>query len=273
MSSNRTFKQRLGMETLIQAEEAQARMLRRNRKARRKDKSLRRISRCKRKNRCQTEACPVCRYRLRLNLIRECRRLGFDKAPFTRVSFVPDKMLWAPGTLHQVDIKGYLEALRKRLDRSALADLIMIGGLDISFNTFENNAVGWQGHFYILINAVDTAELRKAFTDAIKPDPSVERPFAFEKVNAHDFFKCLTYAYKNVFYRRSGHFEKRLKNDGTPRRRTSPQTLSNPLSIELDSWLAGYPVGARLFLRNVRRGRSPVYARFALHLAKPFRDA
>ena len=109
--------------------------------------------------------------------------------------------------------------------------------------------------------------------EAIKPDPSVEQPFWFEQVKPGDFLKCLTYSYKNVFYKRSGYFEKRPKTDGMARKNAAPQGLRGRRQLELASWLAGYPVGARLFLRNLRRAKSPVYAQFTLHLAKPFRDA
>ena len=272
MSWIKASKKRLGMETMIQAKEARRLMLRRNRHARRKDKSLKRLPRCSPKKRCQSEACPVCRRKFRLNLVRECKRLGFDKMHFTRVSFVPDKMLWAPGALHQVDIKACLEALRKRLERSDLADLIIIGGLDVSFNTFGNREVGRQGHYYVLIMAPNTPKLRGAFMEAIKPDPSVKEPFQFSDVKPGEFLNCLTYAYKNDFYRRSGYFEKRLKVDGTPRKNAVPQRLRGPQSVELATWLSGYPVGARLFLRNIRRAKSPGAARFTLHLAKPVRD-
>jgi hypothetical protein len=273
MSWIKASKKRLGMETMIQAKEARRLMLRRNRRARRKDKSLKRLPRCIRKKRCQSEACPVCRLLFRRNLVRECKELGFDEMQWTRVSFIPDKMLWQPGMLFEVEIKRCNEALRKRLERSGLADLIMIGGLDVSFNTFENGVVGWQGHFYVLIMAPNTPKLRRAFMEAIKPDPSVKEPFQFRSVRPGEFLNCLTYAYKNDFYQRSGYFEKRLKIDGTSRQNAVPQRLRGPQSAELGSWLTGYPVGARLFLRNLRRGRSPLYARFSLHLAEPFRDA
>lgn len=272
MSWIKASKKRLGMETMIQAKEARRLMVRRNRRARRKDKSLKRLPRCLRKKRCQTEACPVCRLHFRRNLVRECKKLGFDEMQCTRVSFIPDKMLWKPGLLSEVEIKKQLEALRKRLERSGLADLIMIGALDVSFNTFENGEVGRQGHYYVLIMAPNTPELRKAFMDAIKPDPSVKEPFQFSDVKPGEFLNCLTYAYKNDFYRRSGYFEKRLRKDGTPRKNVVPQRLRGPQSVELATWLSGYPVGARLFLRNIRRAKSPGAAQFTLNLAKPVRD-
>lgn len=273
MSRTKYFEKQLGMETLIQAKEARRLLLKQNRRARRKDKSLKQLPVCNRKKRCQTEACPVCRRKFRLNLVLQCERLGLDEMQWTRVSFIPDKMLWKPAMLPEVEIKKQLEALRKRLERSDIADLVMIVGFDLSFNTFENEEVGWQGHFYGLIMAPNTRKLRRAFMEAIKPDPSVERPFWFKQVKPGDFLKCLTYSYKNDFYRRSGYFEKRPKTDGKARKRTSPQALSGRRQLELASWLAGHPVGARLFLRNIRRAKSPVYAQFTLHLAKPIRDA
>lgn len=272
MSWIKPSKKYLGMESMAEAKQTRRLMLRRNRHARRKDNSLKRLPVCNRKNRCQTEACPVCRLLFRRNLVRECKKLGFDEVQFTRVSFIPDKMLWQPGMLPEVEIKRQLEALRKRLERSGLADLIMIGGLDLSFNTFENGEVGWQGHYYALIMAANTPELQRAFMEAIKPDPSVKEPFQFSDVNPDDFFKCLTYAYKNDFYRRSGYFEKRLKKDGTPRKNAAHQGLRGPQSVELATWLSGYPIGARLFLRNIRRAKSPGAAHFTLNLAKPIHD-
>jgi hypothetical protein len=176
MSRIKYFEKQLGMETMIQAKEARRLLLKQNRRARRKDKSLKRLPVCNRKKRCQTEACPVCRRKFRLNLVFQCERLGLDEMQWTRVSFIPDKMLWKPAMLPEVEIKKQLEALRKRLERSDIADLVMIVGFDLSFNTFENEEVGWQGHYYGLIMAPNTRKLRRAFMEAIKPDPSVERP-------------------------------------------------------------------------------------------------
>ena len=272
MSWIKPSKKYLGMESMADAQQARRLMLRRNRHARRRDKSLKRLPRCIRKKRCQTEACPVCRLLFRRNLVRQCKELGLDEMQWTRVSFIPDKMLWKPGMLPEVEIKRCNEVLRKRLERSRLADLFMIGGLDVSFNTFENGEVGWQGHYYVLIMAPNTPKLRRAFMEAIKPDPSVEKPFKFRGVKPGEFLKCLTYAYKNDFYRRSGYFEKRLKVDGTPRKNAAHQGLRIAQSRELATWLSGHPVGARLFLRNIRRAKSPGAARFTLHLAKPIRD-
>lgn len=272
MSWIKASKKRLGMETMIQAKEARRLMIRRNRRARRKDNSLKRLPRCIRKKRCQTEACPVCRLLFRRDLVRQCNGLGFDEMQWTRVSFVPDRMLWKPGMLFEVEIERFREALRKRLERSGLANLIMVGALDLSSNTFENEEIGWQGHYYVLIMAPNSPKLRRAFMEAIKPDPSVKEPFQFRSVRPGEFLNCLTYAYKNDFYRRSGYFEKRLRKDGTPRKNVVPQRLRGPQSVELETWLSGYPVGARLFLRNIRRAKSPGAARFTLHLAKPIRD-
>lgn len=259
----------LGMESKEDAEDNRRSLVRRLKNAKVTSPGIDKLMNCNQSSPCYTEACPVCRRRFRQKLVRQCHRSDFSKGVFTRVSGVPVGLLWSSDTLQEVKLPCVIQRLRKQIERSGLSEFIIIGGLDISYNTFNNDEVGWQGHIYLLINTPYTHELRQLIRDCFKADPDVPRPFSITPVRQEGFFKCLTYSYKNGFYSRSGYPDSRLKKDDTPRKNTRSQGLKLKQDTELAAWLAEYPVGARLIMRNVHRTTPPNSRKLRLRPMKP----
>lgn len=220
------------------------------------------ITQCSSKTPCLNEACPICRRALRKSLVKAFMKAGLDKGIWTRVSVIPAKLLIPQHELSQHDLIAIIGRYNKRIERSDLKDAIIIGGIDISLNTLGNEVQGWQLHLYFLINRPNTKELettlRNIFTEG------ATRSLSLREIRSHGqptqyrsaLGRTISYAYKNVFNRRSSYLESRLKIDGTPRTNVRSQPLKISQQSELFIWLSHYNLGARLFLRNIRRSRA-----------------
>ncbi len=207
---------------------------------------------------CGREGCPVCMRTFREQLLMEAYRLGLHDAVWTRASIVPAGWRVQPGKLENFWLKKAVRLLRKWLERSEIRDAVVIGGIDVSFNTFGNQALGWQFHVYFLINRPKSEALRQAIKSAFRLDPNVRFPLTLKEVRATEFAKTLSYSYKSTFKRSSGYIEKRrMKADGSPRKNSHPLPLPLGKLRELSSALAQYPIGSRLILRNAIRTTSP----------------
>lgn len=151
-----------------------------------------------------------------------------------------------------------MKSLQRRIQRSPLKTRLIIGGIDVSWNTLNNEGGHWQGHIYALVSGTVSPQLERQIQRVFMPSPETYRPSSVEPVDPtdRDFFKCLTYSYKSLFNWRSSYHESRLKRDGSPRinRRTNP--LPQAQLAELTDWLSRYSVGDRLILTGVRRLRA-----------------
>lgn len=202
---------------------------------------------------CGTEACRVCMRQFRLWWHGEAVKIMIQRPAWTRCSIVPSGMLIDYDDLATFDLAAEVKKIRKRLQRSSfLSARIVLGGVDVSLNLFENEIQGWQFHLYVLVEGADDKELRNAVETAFPPEPLAVRPYCFAPVK--DYLQVAGYAYKAMLERRSSwHSEDGdLQSSGLP--------LKRPDLRELLPFLAKNKVGARLILSGVRRnGRQLVF--------------
>jgi len=208
---------------------------------------------------CLSESCPVCMRRFRKSLVRSGRQLSLPGFPWVRINIVLEGMDFLADELHRFDIVRTLQMLRRRIQRSPLSSHMVIGGIDVSWNTLNNSGGYWQGHVYVLVSGTKTMELVRAIRRVFPPSPNTFRPNSIVQVRSTsaDFFKCLTYSYKAEFNWRSSYHEKRLKMDGSPRVNGRTRMLRGVQLAELSDWLSRYSVGDRLLLTGIRRLRAP----------------
>jgi hypothetical protein len=154
-------------------------------------------------------------------------------------------LLVPPGQLSTFDLPAQIKRFRKRIARSALKGRTVLGGLDVSLNLENNVTVGWQFHFYMLVEGENDAALQQQVKSAFPPELTAHAPYDFSSIK--DPVEVGTYAYKALFQRRSGFVGK----DGNHLTRFQP--LKNTELRELLQFLAQYKIGARLILSGVRR--------------------
>lgn len=231
------------------------------------------LGKCSKASPCKVEACPRCRRVYRKSFVKAFLKSELQHAIWTRVSIIPDGLLFPEGELKNANLKAIIKRLNKNIQRSNLADAIIIGGIDISLNVFENDVQGWQLHLYFLINRPLTNTLKTSINDAF--NKGADKSFSFKEIKSDKqtplqkhIGRALTYVYKNGFNRRSSYYEARLKRDGSPRINVRSLPLKAHQLAELSSWLGKYSVGDRLFLRNIKRLRAaPLSMKFSLQSA------
>jgi hypothetical protein len=206
------------------------------------------LKRCRRGNRCNSGACDVCARFFRLRLLQQLQPILASRPRWTRASVVPADFLFAPGELANVDLNALRKKISKRFERWSLQNRIVIAGIDISFNTEDNDTIGWQLHLYMLIEGEHTPRLEEAVKATFPPEPTARVPYTFTQVAGK--LKAITYLYKSIFLRRSRYtvFERRPRTRNLPLKRSELR--------ELLEFLGKYPVGARLILRGLRRDGS-----------------
>jgi hypothetical protein len=164
---------------------------------------------------------------------------------WTRASVIPSGLAVPPGRLDSVNVPKLVKALRKRIERSPyLRNRVVIGGLDVSLNLKENVVERWQPHLYLLIGGKKGRKLKEAVKEAFPPEETAKRAYRFRPVT--DPPAAISYAYKSIFNRRSSY-----EKNGKPRTRNL--ALKSAEERELCTFLDGFPMGARLILRGVRR--------------------
>lgn len=258
-----------GFETRQQAREAHRKLVRALDAHYPDHSALPALRACEKGNRCFLEACPMCRRVFRRQLVREAHRLGLHRKVWSRVSVIPKGWRVASGELSSLSLPNLVAKTKKALERHA-PGLVVVGGIDVSWNTWENGDGHWQVHLYYLVRAAKSASLKASLRSAIKSDPPTNyrwRPFHIGQVRADAFFTCLTYSSKNHFSWKSYYPDSRLRRNGTPRRNCDDLPLPRQQQVELALWFLDRRIGSRLIVRGLRRTSRPC-SRLRLALVK-----
>lgn len=210
------------------------------------DKALaKELKRCKKKKRCLSEACHICMRHYRIWLLRDGLMVLEGRKYWYACTIIPAGLRVPRGELASFDLKKHIEAVKKRLGRSpGLKDALVIGGVDFSLNTEDNDNPTWQPHLYLLIAGLPKKRMKAAVTEAFKGELTSSRPCRLTRVYGPR--GALSYAYKALFWRRSGYGDIGSAN-------TRNQPLKAPEQRELALFLDQYRVGDRLILRGMRR--------------------
>ncbi len=160
-----------------------------------------RLARCRKGKRCNSGACDVCERRFRLRLLRQLTPILASRKHWVRASVVTADLLFVPGELADVDLNALRRKISKRFERWSLRDRIVIAGIDISSNSQDNEAIGWQLHLYIMIEGEHVPQLEEAVKATFPPEPTARIPYHFKQVTGA--IRPISYLYKAVFWRRS----------------------------------------------------------------------
>jgi hypothetical protein len=189
------------------------------------------LKRCKVGKRCGSGACPIC--------CREFRRwwvaavLGllekadprFQNGALIAVNLVRAGHQRAEDELLSLDLKKLIDVYRKRLRRAGFGDLVIVGGVDFSFNT---DSLGrwsdhWCGHLYIIVGGIPVKDFKKGMAEGPSEDGTVVRPRRSRVVEADGLLRAISYSWKTVFERRNS-----FRNNVNDRVQTKSRLLRHP---------------------------------------------
>jgi hypothetical protein len=126
---------------------------------RRQRRAARPLMRCRGGLRCETEACRICMRQFRLWWAGEAVKIMLQRPNWTRCSVIAKDLLVPYRQLSTFDLTAAVKRIRKRLQRSAIHDRIVLGGVDVSLNLEKNKIIGWQFHLYLLIEGKNDNDL------------------------------------------------------------------------------------------------------------------
>ncbi|MCV6574365.1 MAG: hypothetical protein OIF58_01380 [Cohaesibacter sp.] len=227
------------------------------------------VPRCRPGNRCCRDGCHKCLYLFRKNLCWEFYRQEFHEEGWVSFTIITEHDYIPRGQLHTFDMLAFIGMCSKRIERSPLKSEIIIAGVDLSFNRFKNEDLGYKPHLHGVILSSDKKAVLAGLKEAFGPHELAYRPVVTKVVNPGEWPEPLTYAYKNWFGIRSGY---QTKNPKTGKQETSADynRLPADLNCELWSYLYQYYLGDRMMLRGLRR--DPVAERYRpkLRLTTPW---
>lgn len=158
---------------------------------------------CRRGHRCNSGGCRICLRLFRTKYVRAVApQLMFGK--WYAVSLVADHWALGVGELERFDVNAVKDCIRKQIERSEIADCVVIGALDIAVQAFSNRASKIRLHFYFFVRHNDKAAIKRAFKRLYPAGPDTRKPLQIRKVQQtqEDVLKASSYSFKSRFNQR-----------------------------------------------------------------------
>lgn len=259
-------------ETMAQARHRRASKIRALRNAGGDDETAlaEKLESCRPQQRCGSGACDVCLRSYRKRLTREGTKVLSQCSEVRTVSATFNWGIAEVSELPSVDLRSRLEPYVRGLKRTVPSGTLIIGGADVSLNTFENADPHWCVHLYFVIGATD----RTIDWDAVRSycrrhapradSGRVFRPVQISRapVPSDELPPVLGYSLKSIFSWRSAYTDVRKKT-GRPFRNSRDLPIPSNRRVELWLFLDRYRIADRVMLAGVRRYGDG--ANFVLH--------
>ncbi|CAO3426290.1 hypothetical protein [Azospirillum argentinense] len=228
-----------------------------------KSKLRHRLETCRKGRRCASGACPTCRRQVRrwfvgqaLDMLEEigARMPHLLTTPIFAVTIIDRQDQRPQGELHTFEMIAMIRRIRKLFERAGLGPVVILGGVDFSFNIDDTGLDRWDPHWCPHLHLVVIGATRKALKKALAPhfiaDRTVKRPLYIKEVKGTgaDFVRKSSYCLKNVFNKIP-----RFIGAATGKEHNKKYSLIREPAAELASYLDLYQLTDRLFLRNIRR--------------------
>lgn len=211
------------------------------------------LEQCQKGARCGSSICSKCMKRFRRWYTGEMLRGAKGKENVSTVTLVSAKHQYDSGDLVSFDMMKMIDACRSALRRKGLKHLIIMGGVDFSFNIFENDleTAFWQAHLQIVMINITKSEIRKLRQlYPVDKARGVLRPVKVSFVE--DRALQFSYTCKSSHFARSSYINK------SGRRNTRCQPLKAKQLRELLVFLDQYKPVNLLFLQKVKREGSKI---------------
>jgi len=205
------------------------------------------LRKCRRGERCLSAACPICARRARawwVTELSEYMSVSRDENWYA-VSLVPANCRFPLGNLSTFNPARVKDKLRKQLDRSRLANSVVVGAIDFGVDASSvRHAPMWHPHFYLLIQARSKKRIRKALGRYYPKAAHTPRPIRIRKVGSRDedLVNVTSYSLKSTF-------TKRVRVKGPSGTKPIKTPIDPDHQVELALCLHRWGLGMRLFRR------------------------
>lgn len=158
-----------------------------------------RLRSCVPGSRCGEGICPLCTTATR-NSVVEAIWARFGTEQTALLTIVPSEPTLQHKRLRQLDIGKHKKHLRQKLSIAGLADTPMIGGLDLSWDTFEglSNERFWSAHWHLIIQNSVAEEAKSRLSFLYERSLAVPVPLKIKPITITPS-RAYSYCLKSVF--------------------------------------------------------------------------
>lgn len=215
---------------------------------RRKVKGLR-LEDCYPDEPCNSAACPVCMRKFRRWVAASAANALNQGSRLIRASLIDHSDAVPPDTLNEFDLRTAKRRLSQRIKRTGLANCLVLGGFDFSFNIHSAGSwePHWQPHAYLIFQAATAEAVKLAMRAGFSKAETVPCPINTQTIE--NFFEVVSYSVKSEFYQRVTYI------DPTGRQNSRQVSLPPERLAELTSYLDDFNPMDRLFQRNINRAK------------------
>ncbi|MCQ1573489.1 hypothetical protein NFO65_22440 [Neorhizobium galegae] len=214
---------------------------------------------------CASSACGSCNRAFRLRFCQQVAEV-LGESEIVQVSLIPRSSRVERGALREFDLATWAGSRQRSFARALPPEARFLGGIDISFNEFENANPHWCFHLlgYMIMPKGAGMKLRRR-RDRIRasiakhcpPLPSEvdgmrQRPLLLRYLTFGEATAKASYLHKPIFPRRSSYMDTR-RDTGNTFRNSADEPLRVRDHIELSLLLDRHPLGSRLILKGFRR--------------------
>jgi hypothetical protein len=150
-------------------------------------------------HRCGSGACVHCSTAARRHLIRTIE-VRFGKEPTALLTIIPSDPALQPMRLSRLDVREHRADLSQKLNATGFNDVTVIGGLDISWDTYEGTVFArfWSLHWHLIIPRTVAKEAQERLSFLYPPSQTIHSPVHAKPITKTPH-KAYSYCLKSVF--------------------------------------------------------------------------
>lgn len=216
---------------------------------------------------CDSGACVCCARKKRLDFLREISPFIKNASEVHKLTLVLKEFIVERGKIHTLDMKRIKQRIEKLFRDHLPPNLIIIGAIDISLNSYENSDYEWAPHVHVLVLNIGNGpsiSIAKEWLRAVVNKHNGKKALKVLRVKKGTEASAATYCCKSIFEWRSGFWKTKNLGSRRPHRATRGLNLPTDDEVELRLWLSNWTMVQRLILVGVSNPAAPNQIRLRL---------